>query len=100
MTGENVADYVGAGERLMDLHRRAAGVGEDVRDALALQRLHEDVAAFPWCVGGKAGNERLLLHDLLLGRREYIRDLERAAAGDGRRRDGLLAVVREWQSEP
>jgi len=43
MAREHVANGRGARERLVDLHRRAARVGEDGGDALALQRLHEDV---------------------------------------------------------
>ena len=35
----------GAGERLMELHARAAGIGEDDFDALAFEALDEDVAA-------------------------------------------------------
>ena len=54
---EDVADGGGARERLVDLHRRAAGVGEDVRHALPLQRLHEDVRALARLVGAKSGNE-------------------------------------------
>lgn len=42
---EVVGDGGGAGEGLVDLHGGAAGVGEDVGDALALEGLDEDVGA-------------------------------------------------------
>ena len=42
---EVVGDDRGARQRLVDLHGRAARVGEHVADAAPLQRLHEDVRA-------------------------------------------------------
>lgn len=54
----------------MDLQRRAAGVGEDVPHALALEGLDEDVGALARLVRSKSGNERLLL---LGGQFGYLR---------------------------
>jgi len=42
---EHVADGGGTRERLVDLHRRSTRVRENILDALALKRLHEDVGA-------------------------------------------------------
>ena len=71
---EDVADHGGARQRLVDLHRRAAGIGEDGGHALALERLDEDVGALAglagggaaaggggggWCGGGRGGGGRL-----------------------------------------
>jgi hypothetical protein len=44
VAGQDGAD-LGLGERLVDLHARAAGVGEDDFDAVAFEGLDEDVAA-------------------------------------------------------
>ena len=60
MTREDVANGGGARERLVDLHRRAAWVGEDVCDAFAFEGFDEDVGAFSWLVRGISGNEALL----------------------------------------
>jgi hypothetical protein len=54
---EVVRDDGGAGESLVDLHGRAAGVGEDVADAAALEGLDEDVGAFAG-LGGAPRTER------------------------------------------
>lgn len=56
---ENVADGGGARESLVDFQRRAAGIGEDVGDALTLESLDEDVGALARLVEGKSGNEIL-----------------------------------------
>ncbi|PON72130.1 hypothetical protein TorRG33x02_252500 [Trema orientale] len=56
---EDVADDVGAGERLVNLHGRAAGVGEHVGDALALEGLDEDIGALPGLVGAESRDERI-----------------------------------------
>lgn len=61
VAGEDVADNAGARERLVDLHRRATGVGEDVPHPLALQGLNEDVGALAGLVGAEAGDECLRL---------------------------------------
>lgn len=45
MTAQHVADAVAAGQRLVDLHRGTAGVGEHTVHALALQALHQDISA-------------------------------------------------------
>lgn len=42
----------------MDLHGSAAGVREDVGDALELEGFDEDVGAFARFVGGEAGRWR------------------------------------------
>lgn len=57
VAGEDVADDVGAREGLVNLHRRAARVGEDVGDALALEGFDEDVGAFARLVRGKSGRK-------------------------------------------
>ena len=41
----------------MDLHGGASGVGEDVRHALPLQRLHEDVGALAGLIEAESGGE-------------------------------------------
>lgn len=63
---EVVGDEWRACQRLVDLHGRAAGVGEDVGDAAALEGLDEDVGALaglgwaPWPErgGGRGGRGR------------------------------------------
>ena len=52
-----VGDDGGTGECLVDLHGRAAGVGEDVADAAALKSLDEDVGALAG-IGGAPRPER------------------------------------------
>ena len=47
VAAQDVAYERRARERLVDLHRGAARVREQLPHALALQRLHEDVGAFP-----------------------------------------------------
>ena len=44
---QNGADF-GFGERLVDFHARAAGIGKNDLDAFAFEGLDEDVAARPW----------------------------------------------------
>ena len=54
----------------MDLHRRGAGVGENVPHPLALEGFDEDVGAFARLVRSESGNEGLFfcfLSLLLLG---------------------------------
>ena len=43
----------------MDLHRRAAGVSEDIGNTLALESLDEDIGAFPRLIGSESGDENL-----------------------------------------
>ena len=45
VAGQDGADLLGPSQRLMKLHARAAGVGEDRVDALALECADEDLAA-------------------------------------------------------
>lgn len=47
----------------MDLHGRAAGVSEDIGDALALESLDEDIGAFSRFISGKSGDENLRAGD-------------------------------------
>ena len=88
----------GLGQRLVDLHRRATGVREDAIDALALERLDENVGALAGLVVGEARLEvthgslrRELLHllrgELRLGEERRVharlREGRRGIAGSG-----------------
>jgi len=57
VAGEDVADGGGAGECLVDLHGSTTGVGEHVRHALPLQRLHEDVGALAGLLQAESGDK-------------------------------------------
>ena len=52
---EDDADLVGAGERLVQFQRAAAGIGEDHVDALADQALDDGIGAFDFRAGGCRG---------------------------------------------
>lgn len=58
MTRKDVTDDVGAREGLMDLHGRAAGIGEDIGDTLPLKGFYEYVGSFSRFVGSKSRNKK------------------------------------------
>lgn len=57
MARQDVADGGGARERLVDLHRRAAGVGEDCVDALPFEGLNEDIGPLAGLIRAESGDE-------------------------------------------
>lgn len=57
MARKDVPDDVGARERLVDLQRSTAGVGEDIGDTLAFKSFNEDISAFSGFARGKSGNK-------------------------------------------
>ena len=59
VTAKNGADLLRAGQRLMDLHRSAAGISEDDLDALPFQAGDENVGAFHGMAGQRRRSRRL-----------------------------------------
>lgn len=55
--GEDITYCVGARERLVDLHRRTAGIGEHIRDSLPFEGFHKYVSPFARLVVAKTRRE-------------------------------------------